>query len=278
MSVLVPFSFASLPARGRLIRLSGLEDHVPTLAGASAHVATALSEMLALAALLVYEGEGAADVSLQIQHRPSGSLMFARVKTDGTMKAYANQNCQANNRIWADGEGLFAVTLEPINGAESTQSLIPLDNPSPAVCLERYFTESVQTPTRLIAAQSEDNAAVLLIQALPGMDPEGDDWQRLGLMLGTATAEELLPGDVTPQTLLHRLFAEDDLMLQPEQPLTFSAADPRAAMLTALASLPAAELRSLLEDGPLEMRDEATGTTLTFTAADLNHLLTEGQS
>ncbi|PIZ31360.1 MAG: hypothetical protein COY40_02260 [Alphaproteobacteria bacterium CG_4_10_14_0_8_um_filter_53_9] len=281
MSMLLPFFFENLPVRGRLIRLSTLNAHVPSLRGAPPATAQALSELLALAALLLHEGENENNISLQIQHQQSGALLFARISTKGEMKAYANEAAGSETTPWADGTALFAVTLEPEKAGDPIQSILPLDNPSPAACLRRYFTESVQIPTQLIAARGEDTAAILMLQALPGLDESGDDWHRLNLMLQTATAEEMLPDseiNLTATDLIKRLFAEDDLRVEPEQALTFSAHNPRTAMLTALASLPAEDIRHLLESGPIEMEDKTTGGRETFTEADLQHLLQEGHS
>jgi molecular chaperone Hsp33 len=276
-NLLLPFQFHNLPVRGRWLRLNNLAQHVPSLAEPTACTQT-LAEMLTAAAMLAHDTKHTLAVSLQLQHPKLGVLMFAHCGLKGELKAYANPQAQGTpfSSLSTQPGGIFAVTLEPENIENRYQSLIPLTGASAAECLAYYFQHSVQTPTLFVVFANTQKAAALMLQALPSAAAEqplaDDDWTRLGLILQTLQAPEALDDTLTAETLLSRLFAEDDLSLfTPEEP-HFEADDPRPRMLAALAGLPAAEVAELVAQGKVVITDKATGQSVTFTAAELAHL------
>lgn len=283
-NTLLPFQFHNLPVRGRLLRLHGLAQHIPSLATHTECTQT-LAEMLAAAALMAHDTKHTLAVSLQLQHPELGALAFANCSTTresvSTLKAYANEIAQSTpfSTITATPGGLFAVTLEPADLANRYQSLIPLTGASAAECLAYYFQHSVQTPTLFTVFTNTETATAIMLQALPaaeGEDPIAeDDWTRLNLLLGTLQSPEALDPDLAPETLLMRLFAEDDIStFEPESPV-FATDDPRPRMLAALASLPAEELADLIALGTITLTDNTSGQTVTFTADELTHLQDE---
>lgn len=288
-ATLLPFSFANLPVRGRLLRMAGLATHVPSLADAPPHLHQSLSELITLAALLTSESRktpgGAMGATLQVQHPGFGALMFAHCSPEGVLKAYANPAATEvpfpQFAALAQGQsGIFAVTLESSTTGQRFQSLIPLTHPSIRRCVEAYYNEAVQTPTLLRVFSDSQGCGALFLQKLPDQntDAEADDWHRLTLLLETLKAEEILPGGTDSLTLIHQLFAEDDVEIYPEEPLSFQADNPRPRMLAALASIPPDELQSLLENGPLTLVDETSGREETFTEAELSAFLTVNHS
>lgn len=280
-NLLLPFQFHNIPVRGRLLRLSALSEHIPSLESETEATQT-LAEMLAAAALLAHDTKHTLAVSLQLQHPQLGALAFANCSATrnetSVLKAYANEVAQNTpfGTITATEGGLFAVTLEPEDLTNRYQSLIPLTGSSAAECLAYYFEHSVQTPTILKVFTDTENATALMLQALPpseGQDPlPEDDWTRLQAVMATLEAPEALDPALTPETLLQRLFAEDDLStFTPEHP-TFATDDPRPRMLAALANLPAEELAELIALGTITLTDNTSGQAVTFTADELAHL------
>jgi molecular chaperone Hsp33 len=280
-NLLLPFHFHNIPVRGRLLRLTGMSEHIPSLESET-EVTQTLAEMLAAAALLAHDTKHTLAVSLQLQHPELGALAFANcaaVRNEtSVLKAYANEAAQNTpfNAITATEGGLFAVTLEPEDLANRYQSLIPLTGNSAAECLAYYFEHSVQTPTLFKVFTDTESATALMLQALPpaeGQEPlPEDDWTRLNAIMQTLEAAEALDPSLTAETLLLRLFAEDDLStFDPEHP-TFATDDPRPRMLAALANLPADELAELIALGTITLTDNTSGQTVTFTADELAHL------
>lgn len=272
-NILIPFQFHKLPVRGRLLRLKGLAQHIPSLAEANACTQT-LSEMLTAAAMLAHDTKHTLAVSLQLQHPGLGALMFAHCGLNGELKAYANPEAQGTpfSTLATTEGGIFAVTLEPQDLTNRYQSLIPLTGNSAAECLAYYFQHSVQTPTLFTVFADTENATALMLQALPSEQLPEDDWTRLTLILQTLKAPEALDPSLAPETLLSRLFAEDDLSLFEAEHPTFAADDPRPRMLAALAGLPAEELADIIAQGTVTLTDKTTGQSVTFQASELTHL------
>lgn len=280
-NTLLPFQFHNLPVRGRLLRLHGLSEHIPSLATHTECTQT-LAEMLAAAALLAHDTKHTLAVSLQLQHPELGALAFANCSTTpqaaSTLKAYANETAQNTpfSTITSTDGGLFAVTLEPADLSNRYQSLIPLTGNSAAECLSYYFQHSVQTATLFTVFTNTESATAIMLQVLPaaeGEDPIAeDDWSRLNLLLSTLQAPEALDPDLAPETLLMRLFAEDDISTFEAESPAFAADDPRPRMLAALASLSPEELADIIAMETITLVDNTSGQSVTFTADELTHL------
>src|SRR5208337_2320000 len=92
--------------------------------------------------------------------------------------------------------------------------------------LENYMARSEQLETRLWLAADGHCAAGMLLQKLPDQPDESgrrkldaDTWQRVALLANTLRPEELL--NEPAQTLIHRLYHEDDIRLFDPQPVIF---------------------------------------------------------
>lgn len=278
--MLYPFTFQNIPVRGRLLRLAQLEKYVHTLKDAPNATAHLLVELLAAAALLVHDAERQFHVNLQVSNTVTKAMAFAHCSHEAHLKAYANPEMQATSfaELGQRPDSHFAVSLTDVNTQQIHQSLVGLIYPSAAVALENYFTKSVQTPTYFRVAVWEEGESVyagaLMVQALPGLEPDGDDWHRLNLLLNTLQPEELAGPILDVKTLLQRVFAEDTLMLHPAEKFTLQADDPRPRMLAALATLAPDELRSMLnENDEVTLTDQTSGIAVTFTAEELAALL-----
>lgn len=285
MPTLHPFQFASLPVRGRLIRIPLINQHLPSLSAAPAALQQALSEILTTAALLAYDAKSQATVTVQLQHPDLQVLLFAECTQNGDLRAYANPSSHTVDfpSLFTIPGGILAVTFQLAEGTPPYQSLIPLKGPTLASSLEDYFATSVQTPTllRVFTGHSHGvfGTAALVLQQLPTPSmPEEDDWNRLEILANTLTTAEALPHGKPAETLLAHLFAEDDITLYSAQNLGFAPPAPRSRMLAALASLPPEEVRELLTHGPIQLVDETTGHTETFTHADLLPFLTASKA
>jgi molecular chaperone Hsp33 len=285
MNILLPFQFHQLPVRGRLLRLSGLNTAIPSLADTNACTQT-LTELLAAAAMMAYDTKHTLNVGLQIQHPSLGALLFAQANQhNGTateLRAYANPAARGTpfQSLTSQEGGMFVVTLEntAITAASQMdnryQSFIPLTQPSAAACLEEYFANSVQTPTHLAVWAGQGawagHAAALMLQSLPNEPLPADDWQRLKLLLSTIQTYEIMKEN--QEILLAKVFAEDDISLFPAEHPVLAQPDPRARMLAALAALPAAELAEIRQQPTITLTDDTTGVSITFTAEELAHL------
>ena len=277
-----PFIFRQLPVRGRVVRLANLGTHIPAIKNAAqppSHpvLGRLLAELLVLNVMFSQDLKEAEKVTLQTQSNGLVPLLVSQCTKTGHLRAYGKTmpDLPTNPGPHLFGsDGVLAVTIHLPHAQQPYQSLVPLDKPTLPALVEDYFVQSAQVPTRLMVLTAPDNhaAAAIFLQALPGETLPTDDWHRLGLLLQTITPAELLPGEVKVETLLHRLFAEDDVEVFPAQPLVADATSTRTRMAAALKSLGQAQCAELLTHGPITMTDEFTHTTETFTTADIQAL------
>lgn len=156
------------------------------------------------------------------------------------------------------GEGYLAITVDPAQG-ERYQGIVPLEGETLAGCLENYFSQSEQLPTRLWLYADGSRAGGLLIQALPRQlqtpEERDRDWHHLTLLSDTLSQDEFLGTDA--ETLLMRLFHQESVRLFPGTDMAFACSCSRTRTGAMLVSLGEQELRSLIEEkGSVEVQCE----------------------
>lgn len=262
--------------RGQWTRLDASYQTVLAKHDYPLEVQTLLGEMLAAAVLLTatlkFEG------SLTLQARGEGPVHLISVECshDHQLRAIARWQSDTSGLDFKAllGNAVLAITITPARG-ERYQGIVPLTGASLAECLEFYFSQSEQLRTRLWLHQGNNRAAGLLLQVLPynsatpvDPDQQEEDWNRLTLLAATLTADELLGLD--SQTLLHRLFHEEDVLLFPPEPVEFHCTCSRQRTAQALAQLGRTELDSILEEqGHLEATCQFCNQIYRFDAVDV---------
>lgn len=119
------------------------------------------------------------------------------------------------------GTGTLAVTIEPEKG-ERYQGIVPLELDTLSRCLEFYFEQSAQLPTKIKLASSSSRASGILIQQMPQTKASGQnqvDWQHFSALLETLKPEEQTTLSHNEQ--LFRLFHQDDIRLFESQSISF---------------------------------------------------------
>lgn len=177
------------------------------------------------------------------------------------------------------GGGRLAITIEGRKDRERYQGIVLADTDTLADCIEAYFAQSEQLPTRIWLAADGDGAAGMLLQQLPGSagQPEGeaDGWRRAGMLAGTLSAAELL--EVEAHELLRRLFHEEDLRLADRRAVAFRCSCSRQRVEGALRLLGRAELDELLSaEGQIEVRCEFCNKAYQLDVVDVEQLLADG--
>jgi molecular chaperone Hsp33 len=281
----LPFDIAKAGVRGRLVRLDAtsaraLEAH--KLPEPAARVA---GETVALAALL-----GSAlklDGRLTVQTKSDGPLDLVASDYYGVedgkprgVRGFARMNA---DRSPADGsfaalagKGALAITIEPTRGGKTYQGIVALSPDGIAASAETYFAQSEQLPTviRLAAAplfvagekEPRWRAGGLMLQMTPEAAKDSsrneDDWNRLSLLLKTVEDVELVDTALAPETVLWRLFHEDEVRVQPAEPITFRCDCDADRIVTVLKSYAPAERAGLADpDGIIRARCEFCGRT-----------------
>ena len=178
------------------------------------------------------------------------------------------------------GEGSLAITIEPRRGGQTYQGIVSLTKDGIAASAQTYFAQSEQLPTvlRLAAApvytqntrEPHWRAGGLMLQVTAEAARNDNEWERLSLLVRTVDDFELLDTALSAETLLWRLFNEDEVRVQPFEPLAFRCDCDRARIVSVLKSYPANERDGLADpDGVIRARCEFCGDVHEVAASEL---------
>ncbi|PKM23277.1 MAG: Hsp33 family molecular chaperone HslO [Gammaproteobacteria bacterium HGW-Gammaproteobacteria-14] len=273
------FLFPDSDIRGEIVRLESSLIPVLNARAYPLDVQSLLSESLAavvlMAGTLKFEGR----LSLQAQGNGRVSLLVAESTHDGGIRGLARHSDGEADQLEPSSllgeDGIMAITIRPERGSQY-QGVIPLEGLTLAACLEGYFEQSEQLPTRLWLAAGNGRAAGLLLQRLPDQVADRDDnaavWQHVQTLADTLTLEELL--DLPEETVLYRLFHETPPEVTAPQPLRFHCTCSREKVASTLMSLGRVELQAILdEQGSATISCDFCASETHFDAVDLDQLI-----
>ena len=252
----------------------------------------AVAASVLLAATLKFDGT----LSLQLQGQGPMHLMLAQCSSDLGVRAVARyrDNVAAGGLLALSGSGNLTVTLENEDLSQRYQGIVPLESDALSECLQGYFQNSEQLPTRLWLHADQSGVSGMLLQRLsddtvagratkslgaPVVAPNPEDiedaWRRAQLM-----ADTLQPGELrtlTDKQILQRVFAEDDVRMFESTPVFFRCRCSRERVISMLRSLGADEIRSILaERGNVEVKCDFCNRAYQFDPVDVEHMLSVG--
>lgn len=271
---LTRFLFEHAAIRGEIVHLDTTWQTVLQQHDYPPPLAQAVGELMAAAALLAATLKLKGSLVLQIQGKGPVSLLVVECTGDLTMRATAKwQGELPESGLPAlIGDGRFVITLDPKNGQQTYQGIVPLEGDSIAEILQNYMTRSEQLETRLFLASDTQQSAGLLLQKLPQQAGHDDDaWSRLGMLAETVKADELLALDAG--TLLRRLFHEEDVRLFEAQPVRFFCTCSRDSVANMLRLLGKAEVDGVIaERGEVEVHCDFCNQRYGFDAIDIEQV------
>lgn len=273
---LLRFLFDTTDIRGEWVQLE--QSYQQTLAnhhyppGVRRLIGQFLAAAALLGATLKFEG------SITLQARSDGEvpLIMAEATSDRCLRAIVRGAETAISDTFERliGAGTLALTIDP-TGGKRYQGIVALDGDSLGACLEAYFLQSEQLPTRIWLAADNQRAAGFFLQELPSKaDASGREaqWHHLLALANTLTDAELLelPGD----RLLHRLFHQEPLRLLGSDGWRFQCSCSRARTEATLVSLGREELQEILaERGEISVNCEFCNQNYQFSPAQVDALL-----
>jgi molecular chaperone Hsp33 len=274
------FDLPQLGLRGRVVRLDAVSARALAAHALPEPAARVLSEALVLSTLL-----GSAlklDGRLTVQTKSDGPLNLVTVDYYGAeenrsagLRGFArlNETQFAKPPSFAElaGSGVLAITIEPKREGQTYQGIVELSPNGVAPSAETYFVQSEQLPTaiRLAAApayvpgrsEAHWRAGGIMLQATPDAARVDDDWERLSMILNTVDAFELLDNALSAETLLWRLFNEDEVRVHPAETLSFRCDCDTARIASVLRSYSAEQRDGLADpDGIIRAKCEFCGT------------------
>ncbi|MEO5566463.1 MAG: Hsp33 family molecular chaperone HslO [Luteimonas sp.] len=249
----------------------------------------AVTELLgeAMAASALFTGHAKVDGRLSVQLRGDGPLraLFAECTAAGTLRGItqvSDDTPLARDLRDLGAGAILAITIENPGaaGREPTryQGLVALESDTLAGAFEGYFRQSEQLPTRLLLVAGDRGAAGLMLQKLPGDAGDHDGWNRVGALFDTLAQAELL--ELSPATLLHRLFHEEGVELLAERPLRFGCSCSRERVASMLQSLgrEEADAAAAAAGGIARIRCEFCGQQYEFNPGEIAKLFDFAQT
>ena len=280
--------FESSLVRGELIEISEAWQQVLTRRTYPSAVSAMLGEMMAAAALLSANLKFDGTIIMQIHG--DGPVQLLVVECDAALRLRAtaklaegasiNEQASLQQLVNANGEGRFAITLDPADkkpGQQAYQGIVALEGESVATVIENYMMRSEQLDTRLWLAADNKVARGLLLQKLPGDGgkttalADTDIWNRTVTLASTLNTQELLSTDI--MTLLQRLYWEETVrVFDPRHPSFFCGCS-REKVGNMLKMLGREEIDSALDElGKLDVNCDFCGQDYLFDAVDCRQL------
>lgn len=246
------FLFEDADVRGELVALDSSYREVLAKHDYPEPVRELLGEMLAAAVLLSTTIKFDGLLILQASSSGPLSTLMVECTSDQAVRAIARYDANSNGTSLGElmPDGILAITVDPQEG-QRYQGIVALDGDTLADCLNGYFENSEQLPTRFRLRADGRTARGLLLQALPA-DRQRDQeqrtakWDHLNILADTLTAEELISLD--NQTVLRRLFHEEDLRLFDPQSVRFECSCSVERSGNALVSLGREDALALLDE------------------------------
>lgn len=226
------FTIPGRHARGRVVRLGPVLDEILEAHAYPPAIERLLTEALTLTALIgATLKDPSGQLTLQAQTQSGVVTLLVCDYRGGQLRGYVQYDADKLAEAPQDptlfalfGEGYLAITFDLAASGERYQGIVPLDGETLAQAAESYFVQSEQIPTLITlgigrSAAGRHLAGGLLLQHLP----EGEvgrerlhtrldhpEWEHVSILGRTMGADELTDPAVPLETLIWRLFNEED--------------------------------------------------------------------
>lgn len=268
--------FDKLDIRGVLVGLEGSYQEILSLNDYPVAIRNALGEMFAAIALLSTTLKFEGRLILQAQGSGNARLLMAEINHRREYRGVARYEGGFNDDetlIQMIGNGHLVITIEPEAG-QRYQGIVPLEKQTLAECLTDYFLQSEQLNTQIHLAADGQKAAGFLLQVLPAEGTGEADWEHIAHIGSTLSSQELL--ELDNQTLLYRLFHEEECRLYDPDSVTFKCDCSRERSANALQLMTKEELMGMLEDqDQIEVGCQFCNAVYRFDEADVQAMFTD---
>nr|WP_323849506.1 MULTISPECIES: Hsp33 family molecular chaperone HslO [unclassified Gilliamella] len=275
MDTLNRFLFDNHAIRGEITHLEQtyqaiLDNHTYPVA-----VQKVLGELLVITSLLTATLKFEGDIAVQLQGDGPLSLAVVNGNDQQQLRGVARVKSDiANNATLKEmvGNGYIVITITPKNG-ERYQGIVGLESDTLIGCIENYFMQSEQLPTRLFVKTGVYNnkpvAAGILLQILPGNENTSDSFEHLCTLTQTITSDELF--ELSTEEILYRLYNQEQVRLFDTHNVTFKCGCSRERCEDSLMTLPANEIDQMLKEdgGKIDIHCDYCGKHYIFDTIDI---------
>lgn len=268
------FLVETCDVRGHIVQLDDTWREAVARVEYPPQVRKVLGEAFVAATLLASTIKFDGKLTLQVRGEGAVHLLVVQVTNEGSLRGLARWNEVPevpSLQAMFGPEARMIITVEANRQSEAYQGIVPLEGDTLAEALQGYFRTSEQLQTRLYLAVSENTAAGVLVQKLPGeqsLSDDGDGWNRATALCDTLSDEELCTE--SSQTLLHRLFHEEQVRVFEPETVRFHCSCSRERTDGMLTGLGKAEVTSILEEqGKVEISCEFCDSVYNYDKVDV---------
>lgn len=267
------FLFNDGNVRGQIVRLSANLLSALDQKNYSSALQGLVGEALTAAALLADTIKLDGSLIMQIQGDGPVSTLVAQATDSGELRGMAHNTsdpCTGGDFRSMLGNGRMVITIDA-GEKERYQGIVALEGQSLDAAIETYFAQSEQLPTKLWLASDGIQAGGVLLQQLPGQQPDQALWDHLLTLTSTITSKELTL--LSPMELINRLYHQEVVSVYEPTELSFHCRCTRDKIETVLLQLGKEEIETLArESGEISVQCEFCNQSYNFDLVDVSAL------
>jgi molecular chaperone Hsp33 len=262
--------------RGALVRLGDTWRRVQAQHVYTPEVRALLGEAVVATVLMASGLKSNPAVSLQLQGEGALRMLVVQCTSDLKVRGMAQTSGTPQGPLLAGGQ--LVVNVDTGGPSGLFQGIVPIVSDRLDACLEAYFAQSEQLPTRLILRAHGDMIGGLLLQTLPGDEGgKGIPFDEAAAFGQTVTAEELTT--LPAERLLPKLFAGQAIRLFTPRPVVHDCRCTPERLAGIVRMIGTEECRSVVaEQGHIELNCEFCNRVFLYDDAAVETILRGGIS
>jgi molecular chaperone Hsp33 len=231
IDILQRFLIENASIRGELVHLDQSFQTIVHQHKYPPFIQKLLGEALILVALLASIIKFKGRLTLQFQGKGKLKLLLAQCNHEFHLRGLVQMTGELQEADLLNDlkQGILVIMIDPDDSGKRYQGIVAWQGESLTESIEGYFRDSEQLRTRIWLAINETRAAGLLLQVMPRQGGAQEshselvtsdaDWEHVIHLTETITPEELL--NLPSETILHRLYVQEDVRLFPAEPVMF---------------------------------------------------------
>lgn len=226
------FTIASRDVRGRIVRIDEALNTIITVHNYPPLIESLLAEALTLTAVIgsTLKNEDG-QMTIQAQSNNGAISLLVCDYIDGAIRGYAKYDAEMLDARKDDSlkslfaDGYLAITIDRAKQGRY-QGIVPLDGATIADCVEHYFEQSEQLPTKIILGMKGEGRKIsgaLLVQHLPDGEEgkerlhvrlDHPEWEHVKILSQSMSGDELCDESIALEELAWRLFHEEEVRIE----------------------------------------------------------------
>lgn len=285
---LLHFTIAARDVRGRIVRLDRVIDEILSVHNYPAAIANILAEAITITAVIgaTLKNE---DGQMTIQAQSNAGIISLLVcdYIGGAVRGYAKfdqqklDDSQDYSLASMFADGFLAITIDRAKEGRY-QGIVPLDSASLTQCVEHYFEQSEQLPTKIIYGMNDDHiTGAILVQHLPDGEQgkerlhvrlDHPQWEHVKILSQSMSAAELSDSNIPLEEIAWRLFHEEEVRIETGAHITKGCRCNEAHIRDVIGKFPDAERQDMAnEDGQIVVDCKFCSKDFLISLASMSH-------